>query len=120
MLFTAAVSDTGQSLHDDGQADRTFESLHVSSPIGVGEIDREIIDRGALKLAFLGRGLRDLEHAGECVLERFTVFQSDGEQHALAIVLDRFLEVADDCDQIAQGPEEIVLETQRLAALWTH
>ena len=54
---------------DVGVALRALGRLHV-----------EIIDRGALKLAFLGRGPGDLEEPGERVLERLGVFQSDAQQ----------------------------------------
>ena len=36
---------------------------------------------------------------------------------ALAVFLDRLLEVADQGDPIAERPEEVVLEAQRLAAV---
>ena len=43
--------------------------------------------------------------------------RADRDQHSLAVFLDRFLEVADHGDPIAQGAEDIVLEAERLAAV---
>ena len=53
------------------------------------------------------------------VLKRLGIFESDGRQHPLAVVLDRFLEVADQGDPVAERAEDVVLEAQRLAAVGT-
>ncbi len=39
------------------------------------------------------------------------------QQHALAVFLDRLLEVADQGDPIAERAEDVVLEAERLAAV---
>ncbi len=45
--------------------------------------------------------------------------RATAEQHPLAVLLDRLLEVADQGDPIAQRSEDVVLEAQRLAAVGT-
>ena len=50
-------------------------------------------------------------------LERLGVFERDGREHALAVFLDRLLVVADHADPVAERPEKIGLEAQRLAAV---
>ncbi len=45
--------------------------------------------------------------------------EGDGRQHPLAVFLDRLLEVADHGDPVAERPEDVVLEAQRLAAVGT-
>ena len=68
---------------------------------------------------FSGRGLGDLEEPVERVLECLGILEGDGHEHALAVFLDRLLEVADQADPIAERPEEVVLEAQGLAAVGT-
>ena len=43
--------------------------------------------------------------------------RATASEHALAVFLDRLLEVADQRDPIAERPEDVVLEAQGLAAV---
>ena len=90
----------------------------LSGPGGlIGKVDVEVINRRALELALLRGGSCELEQPGKRILKGFGVFEADGDEHPLAVFLDRLLEVADDRDPVAQGAEDVVLEAERLAAV---
>ena len=101
-------------------ADRALEPLGRAAALGtVGKVDGEIVDRRALKLALFGSGTRDLEEPRQRALKCLRIFESDRRQHALAVILDRLLEVADQGDPVAKRSEDVILKAQRLAAVGT-
>ena len=83
----------------------------------------EAIDRIAKITSFQGKRLLDgsLDFVAAGVdrtsLQGLQIDQANADKHTLAVSLDRFGEVRDDRDAVAQRAEEILLEAQRVATV---
>ena len=66
---------------------------------------------------FLGWPPVERDQLVERVLEGLGILQRHGQEHPLAVFLDRLLEVADDRDPVAERVEDVLLELERLAAV---